>query len=46
MAFIDLEKAYDCLPRVTLWRVLAELEVPVDIIFGIKALYYQTQSVV
>ena len=47
LAFIDLEKAYDRLPRLTLWRVLAEeLEVPADIRTGIEALYYQTRSVV
>ena len=27
LAFIDLEKAYNWLPRVALWHVLAELEV-------------------
>ena len=47
LAFIDLEKAYDRLPRLTLWRVLAEeLEVPADVRTGIEALYYQTRSVV
>ena len=47
LAFIDLEKAYDRLPRLSLWRVLAEeLEVPADIRTGIEALYYQTWSVV
>ena len=41
LAFIDLGKAYDGLPRFTLWCVLAkELEVPVDIRTGIEALYY------
>ena len=41
LAFIDLEKAYDWVPRTTLWRVLAEeLEVPVDIWTGVEALYY------
>ena len=47
LASIDLEKAYDRLPRLTLCCVLAEeLEVPVDIRTGIEALYYQTRSVV
>ena len=47
LAFLDLEKAYDWLPRVTLWRVLAaELEVPEPIRTGIEALYFQTRSVV
>ena len=47
LAFINLEKAYDRLPRLTLWRVLAEeLEVPEDIRTGTEALYYKTQSVV
>ena len=41
LAFLDLEKAYDWLPRVTLWRVLAaELEVPEPIRTGIEALYF------
>ena len=41
VAFIDLEKAYDQLPRVILWHMLAEeLKVPVDIRTGIEALYY------
>ena len=41
LAFIDLEKTYDWLPKVTFWCVLAdELEVPAGIRFGIKALYY------
>ena len=40
LAFIDLKKAYDQLPRATLWHILAEeLEVLVDILTGIKALY-------
>ena len=47
LAFINLEKAYNRLPRLTLLRVLAEeLEVPADIRTGIEALYYQTWSVV
>ena len=47
LAFIDLDKAYDRLPRLTLWRVPAEeLKVPADIRTGIEALYYQTRSVV
>ena len=47
LAFIDLEKAYNHLPRVTLWYMLAEvLEVPVDIRTGIEALFYQTGSIV
>ena len=47
LAFINLEKAYDRLPRLTLWHVLAEdLKVLADIRTGIEALYYQTWSVV
>ena len=41
LAFIDLEKAYNGVPRTTLWRILAEeLEVPADIQTGVEALYY------
>ena len=41
MAFIDLEKAYDRIPRVQLWHVLAEeLGVPEDLRTGVEALYY------
>ena len=45
MVFIDIEKAYDRIPRATLWRALAEeLEIPQDIYEGILALYHDTQS--
>ena len=47
LTFINLKKTYDWLPRVALWCMLAwELKVLEDIRTGIKALYYQTQSVV
>ena len=47
LAFLNLKKAYYWLLRVTLWRMLAEgLEVPEDVSMGIKALYFQTWSVV
>ena len=41
LAFLDLEKAHNQLPRVTLWCVLAEeLKVPEDIRAGIKDMYF------
>ena len=47
LAFLDLQKTYDWLPRVTLWHILAaELEVPEPIRTVIEALYFQTRSVV
>ena len=46
LAFINL-KAYNWLPRVALWRILAEkLKVLADIQTSIKAIYYQKWSVV
>ena len=46
LAFLNHEIAYDRLPRVILWRVLAaELEVPEPIRTGVEALYFQTWSV-
>ena len=43
LAFLDLEKAYNWLPRVTLWRVLAvELEVSEPIRTSIEVLFFQT----
>ena len=41
VAFIDLEKAYDRVPRLLLWEVLArELGVPTDLLSGIRAMYH------
>ena len=41
LTFINLQKAYDRVPRTTFWRVLAEeLEVLADIRTGVEALYY------
>ena len=41
LAFIDLIKVCDQLPRVAFWHTLAEdMEVPKDIRTGIEALYY------
>lgn len=45
IAFIDLEKAYDRIPRDRLWQVFAsELDMPSDLYEGILALYRDTQA--
>jgi hypothetical protein len=40
MIFIDLEKAYDSVPRDILWRILEKRQVPVIYINLIKDMYY------
>ena len=45
LPFIDLDEAYEQLPRAALWYMLAEqLELLVDIRTSIEALYYQRLS--
>ena len=47
LAFIDLERAYDRIRWLTLWRILADkLHIPSDIYMGIEVLYYQTKQCV
>ncbi|XP_056158101.1 A-kinase anchor protein 2-like, partial [Lampris incognitus] len=44
MCFVDLEKAYDCIPWETLWRVLQEYGVPGQLLQAIQSLYNQSES--
>lgn len=46
MCFVDLEKAFDRVPRGTLWGVLREYGVPGPLIRAIRSLYNQSESCV
>uniref|UniRef100_A0A8C9TQF7 Reverse transcriptase domain-containing protein n=1 Tax=Scleropages formosus TaxID=113540 RepID=A0A8C9TQF7_SCLFO len=46
MCFVDLEKAYDRVPREILWEVLREYGVPGPLLRAIRALYIQSESCV
>ena len=46
IAFIDLEKAFDCIPREKLWKVLEEqhYQVPAMLLRAIKGMYWECES--
>ena len=46
MCFVDLEKAYDRVPRELLWEVLQEYGVRGSLLRAIQSLYYQSESCV
>uniref|UniRef100_A0A8C6MCM8 Reverse transcriptase domain-containing protein n=1 Tax=Nothobranchius furzeri TaxID=105023 RepID=A0A8C6MCM8_NOTFU len=46
MCFVDLEKAFDCVPRGALWGVLREYGVPGPLIRAVRSLYDRCQSLV
>ena len=46
LIFIDLEKAYDCVPREILWKVLEKRQVPILYINLIKDMYDNVSSCV
>ncbi|XP_049595828.1 leucine-rich repeat-containing protein 57 isoform X1 [Syngnathus scovelli] len=46
MCFVDLEKAFDRVPREVLWRVLREYGVPSQLIRAVRSLYHRCQSLV
>ena len=46
MCFVDLEKAYDRVPRGLLWEVLKEYGVPEPLRRAIRSLYSKSQSCV
>ncbi|KAF7640775.1 hypothetical protein LDENG_00015100, partial [Lucifuga dentata] len=46
MCFVDLEKAYNHVPRGVLWGVLREYGVPSSLTWAIRFLYNQSQSCV
>ena len=46
MCFVDLEKAYDRIPRELLWEVLQEYGVRGSLLRAIQSLYSQSESCV
>ncbi|TWW52971.1 hypothetical protein D4764_0013940, partial [Takifugu flavidus] len=46
MCFVDLEKAFDCVPRGVLWGVLQEYGVSGPLIRAVRSLYNRCQSLV
>uniref|UniRef100_A0A3P9PV83 Reverse transcriptase domain-containing protein n=1 Tax=Poecilia reticulata TaxID=8081 RepID=A0A3P9PV83_POERE len=46
MCFVDLEKAFDRVPRGALWGVLREYGVPGPLIWAVRSLYDRCQSLV
>ncbi|TWW78062.1 R2DM Retrovirus-related Pol polyprotein from type II retrotransposable element [Takifugu flavidus] len=46
MCFVDLEKAYDWVPRCTLWGVLREYGVEGPLIRAVQSLYQRSRSLV
>ncbi|XDV17602.1 hypothetical protein PO909_023436 [Leuciscus waleckii] len=46
MCFVDLEKAFDCVPRSILWRVLWEYGVRGPLLRAIRSLYDRSMSLV
>lgn len=46
MCFVDLEKAFDCVPRGGLWRVLREYGVRGPLLRAVRSLYDRSRSLV
>ncbi len=46
MCFVDLEKAFDCVPRGILWRVLWEYGVRGPLLRAVRSLYDRSRSLV
>ncbi|XDV11655.1 hypothetical protein PO909_000531 [Leuciscus waleckii] len=46
MCFVDLEKAFDCVPRGVLWRVLWEYGVRGSLLRAVRSLYDRSRSLV
>jgi hypothetical protein len=46
LCFVDLQKAYDSVPRAKLWAALeTELDIPVDIVTIIRNMYIESRGV-
>ncbi|XP_048001352.1 protein CBFA2T1 [Leguminivora glycinivorella] len=46
MAFLDLQKAFDCVPRQVIWWALKEKNVPQNYIDIIRDMYHNSESIV